>query len=147
MKLQLGGLVLLDASFRHTVEPLSQDAALVYPQTEVPMEVGLMKGEVPNTYAVTLRIGIQSPNDRYAISVAYAVPLVVDPEGQELPPDFEHRMLITGASMALPYCREVISNLTSRARFGTVWINPTNFNQIIPPPQQQQVAEATVATE
>lgn len=144
MKVSIAGIVLLDASFRHNVEPLSREVTTVYPQTEVPMELGLMKGEVPNTYAVVLRVGIQSPKDLYAMSVGYAVLLSIDPEGVEPPSDFDNRLMVTGASIAMPYCREVVSNLSSRGRFGTVWISPTNFSQFFP---QNQTTEATVAAE
>lgn len=130
MKIALTGMALLDANFRHNVDPLATPVTGPHPYTDVPMEIGLLKGEVPHTYAVKLRAVIESPAALYALSVTYAVLLTVDPEGAELPSDFDNQIMVTGASMAFPYCREVITNLTGRSRFGPIWVNPTSFKNL-----------------
>jgi preprotein translocase subunit SecB len=130
MKFALSGLILLEANFRHAVDPFATPVA-PHPQTDVPMELGLLKGEAPHTYIVTLRVAIESAPSFYAISVRYAALLTIDPEGAELPPHFEQQVLVIGATMAFPYCRELVSNLSARARFGPLWLNPTNFQDVL----------------
>lgn len=143
MKIALTGLVLLDASFRHTVDPFSSDAEGPNPEAEVPMEISLLRGEGPNAYAVVLRVNVEAPPSRYAVSVAYAAFLTFDLEGEASPHDFDNRVMATGASMLMPYCRELISNLTGRAKFGPVWIGPTNINSLIAQSENSERAAPT----
>lgn len=143
MKIGLGGMILLDASFRHTIDPLSSHGKRVNPPAEAPMEVGLLKGEQPNTYAVTLRVGLEAADALYAVSVGYAVILTVDLEDEAPPTDLDNRVMVTGATMALPFVRELIANMTGRGRFGTTWVNPTNFSNLFPKPQNAETTPAT----
>lgn len=130
MKTTLGAIILLDSSFRHTVDPLP-NATAEHPPGAVDLEVEIIKGEEPNAYAVKLRGKIESPKSPYAITATYAVILEVDMEGEPAPDNLDTRIMVTGATMAFPYLRELISNLTSRARFGPVWLTPTNFNALL----------------
>jgi preprotein translocase subunit SecB len=58
--------------------------------------------------------------------------MTVDYEDSPPPEGLDDILMATGASIAFPYCRELISNLTGRGRFGAIWLNPTNFNKTKP---------------
>lgn len=141
MKFQLHGFVLTDCSFRHKIEPFS--GARVegpYPPSPAQIEVELAKAQEPNRSVVKVRVVIDAPDGRYAVSVAYAAMLTLDLEGEEPPEDLDSRIMVTGASMSFPYCRELISNLTSRARFGPLWLAPQDFNSLL---RKKEAASAT----
>jgi preprotein translocase subunit SecB len=141
MKLQLTGIILLDSSFRHTVDPLPLPPT-PHPPMQVQQEIELLRGEVANTYAVKLRVNLDAPEAKYALTIGYAILLTIDLEGAEPPEDMVHRIMVTGANIAFPYCREIVSNLTSRGRFGTVWLNPMNFSESIKLARDESTAAA-----
>lgn len=134
MKTLLRSLFLVDSSFQHKVDPL-KNAEWDNPPGPVDMDVEMVKDEGhPHTYAVKLRVKVDTATCPYVASVTYAAILKLEMDDGETPPDMlEHRVLVTGASMLFPYCRELISNLSSRTRFGPVWLDPTNFNTALKP--------------
>jgi preprotein translocase subunit SecB len=142
MKTTLMGLMLLDCSFRHKSDPLQNTGST----TNVPgpgpvqMQVELIRGDVVNTYAVTLRINLDTPTSQYVGSLAYAALLSLDLEGEAPPENYEQVLMISGATMVFPYCRELVTNLTTRARFGPVWLAPTNFSHLIANTNEPAVA-------
>lgn len=138
MKVNLTSLMLVDASFRHTVDPLQTPEEKI-PAGGIGLEVELIKGQEANAYAVKLKAALESADVKYALNVTYAAILLIDPEGEPPPDQLEHRLMVTGASMLFPYCREVISNLTARGRFGPVWLSPTNFNVLLANKQIEEV--------
>lgn len=141
MKTTLTGLILLDCSFRHKSDPLQTPASGTNVPGAVQMQVELIRGDVVNTYAVTLRVHLDTPTSQYVGSLAYAALLSVDLEGEAPPENYEQLLMVTGASMAFPYCRELVTNLTMRARFGPVWLAPTNFGSLIANPNEPAVAK------
>lgn len=129
MKIELRGIHLLESTFRHARDafgPISQ------PPTDQPAEVQieLAKGEAPHDYLITLHVR-SNPQTQYAFEVKYAVIMKADPETETPPENLLQRIMTTGATIAFPYCRELVSNLTARGRFGIVWLNPMNFANAI----------------
>lgn len=147
MKVTLHGIILLDCTFRHSVEPFGGvKVEGPHPESPVAVEVELAKAEQPHQYVIKLKTVMDDPGARYAMSVTYAVMLSVDLEGAAAPENLDSRMMATGATMAFPYTREIISSLSSRGRFGAVWLKPQNFNEIIAGPKQQETEAATAPT-
>src|SRR5688572_6137016 len=123
MKLATHGLYLIDASFRHVREPFGATLPTKpHPETELQIEVSLAKAVEPNRYVVKLNTRMDSPEAWYVVAVTYAVTLEIDLEGAAAPEDLDNRLMVTGATMAYPYCREIISGLTGKARFGAIWL-------------------------
>jgi preprotein translocase subunit SecB len=145
MKMQLLGMHLLEGAFRHTADPFAATKSEAKSNTEAQpaaeIKVELAKGDQPNTYLAILRVRIEPPAN-YSVSVAYAASMLMDPEGEAVPDNLDQQIMVTGATLAFPYCRELVSNLTARGRFGPVWLNPVNFANVILQPKEGQVALA-----
>src|SRR5687767_10083996 len=125
MKIGLNGIVLVDTNFSHVGDVIGPPVTAIHPTTTVPMQVSMLKHESQSgAFAVKLRVNFES--QLYSASVTYAVMLQVEFDG-DAPADLEKRVMVTGATMAFPYCREMLSSLTGKGRFGPVWLNPTNF--------------------
>ncbi len=130
MKVMISSLVLGRSEFRHTGDFLATPT-MALPNAPIGIEVGILRGVEPQNVAIRLVVTLDDPESPYAFTVDYYVLMAFDLEGEEPPKDFDHRLMVTGATMAFPYAREMLSNLTARGRFGPVWLNPTDFNALL----------------
>ena len=143
MKLAIRQILLESVSFKHTKPDFLSLPADKPSQSEVGLSAQALYSEDRKDVAVRLRVVSDAPEAPYTYDVSYLTLLSVDYEGEPPPADLEKRLLVTGGSMAMPFVRELVANLSSRARLGTTWVEPVNFDKLAPdtPP----AAPATVA--
>lgn len=134
MKIALEKVVLLEAAYKPLVDHLgTPEASAGKPPSDVQIEVDVFEGEDPDTHAVKLRVHVESKGSPYSVTVVYATMLKLIRESEErIPDNLGDRIMVTGASMAFPFVRELILNMTSRGRFAGVTLNPVNFNTLVP---------------
>lgn len=126
IQLAISQIILESVDFRHTESPLTSEMQLV-PRTETSLQIEVIEGE-DNRAAVRLKIDCEAPDSPYQYHASYLV--VFSYEGDP-PKDLGKRLAVTGANMALPFVRELIANLSSRGKFGTTWVAPTDFNAVV----------------
>lgn len=130
MKLTLSQILLSEAHFQHASEPLAQlPHPLVPDNSPAHINVELVRGDDPSNVAIRLRVK-SDPRAPYIYNVVYVVVLALDQQGLPVPADLDRRLMVTGANMAFPYVRELVSNFTARGRFGQTLVQPTDFSKI-----------------
>ena len=141
MKLNIAQIVLEQASFEHQPDFLQRKPTEALAPSEIALRVELAKQEAAD--GAVVRLLVESPKETaYRFKVSYLVLFTFAPDGEEVPDDLDRRLMVTGAAMAFPFAREFVANLTSRGRFGTTWLGPTDFSRLTPTPK----APAEVAT-
>lgn len=129
MKLTIAQIVLEQCEFKH------RDDYLSVPSDKPPGEAGLtLSSQVlraknaPNEKALVRLHAASDSNATYVFEVTYVVfyGMAWD-EGESVPADLEKRLMVTGATMLLPFVRETVASLTSRGKFGPIWVAPTNI--------------------
>jgi preprotein translocase subunit SecB len=83
-------------------------------------------------------------NGLYDFTIEYAA--VIDRIAREKFTENELAEIV--ATMTFPFLREAVANITSRGRFGPVWLNPFNVHEAIERADMQRnaAAEATKET-
>jgi preprotein translocase subunit SecB len=129
-KLNVSQILLQDVQFRHVGSFLERDPKTPIPQTPAGIEIELQQAAEAEKPAALVRLRVTSdvPEAPYSYTVTYLVVLTY--EGP-VPKDFDRRLIVTGATMAMPFVREVVANLSSRGRFGATWLSPVNFSKIV----------------
>jgi len=134
MILSIAQIILEEARFGHVGNFLAQPPTEVAAPSPVELRVELLKAPDGKSAVVRLRAGSGASEVPYSFSISYLVIFgMEEQEGVPTPADLDHRLLITGGTMAFPFVRECVANLTSRGRFGPSWLAPTDFNQIALP--------------
>lgn len=132
MRLTVAQFVLEEAQFAHKSNYLERKPLDAVPASPVDLEIELAEAQDnPEVRVVRLRAVSNAPEALYDFRVSYIVILMLDRQGEELPADLEQRVMVTGATMLLPFIREAVANLTSRGRFGASWMQPVNINELV----------------
>jgi preprotein translocase subunit SecB len=132
MKLTVAQFVLEDAQFAHKSNFLERQPSEGVPAAPVDLEIELAEAQDnPAVRVVRLRVVSSAPEALYDFRVSYIVILMLDMQGEEAPADLDQRLMVTGATMLLPFVREAVANLTSRGRFGPSWMQPVNINELV----------------
>ena len=125
--IKLQTVFLKEASFRHRIDPMgSHPTDLRADSTSAELEVSVLAGS-GGEMAVSVRV-YDDPDvsdSRYEFSIEMVA--IFDREvGKENMPlqDFALR---NGAALLYPFIREAVANLTSRGRYGPIWLNPFNI--------------------
>lgn len=138
MKISISQILLDAATFRHGRKDYLAMPPDSGSQSSVQVTINLHRDEDGKSVGVNLRLVSDVPDAQYHFDISYLVLFVLDYEGSSEPrvEDLENRLLVTGANMAMPFCRELVANLTSRARFGVVWVAPVDFSQLATKPNE-----------
>jgi preprotein translocase subunit SecB len=135
--IELVSLFLESGHFSHAVnpmEPLPEDIRGIANAT---VGVTLFEGR-ENTRAIRLSISNDShTKGRYLFSVDIVAEFRVIQGHENMPLD--EYVATNGAALLFPFAREAIANLTSRGRFGPIWLNPANLFALAQ--QGKQLAE------
>lgn len=144
MKLGIKQILLESVNFRHTKDDFLAHPGGTPGESQVTVSADARYSEDRKDVAVRVRLVCDAPEAPYTYDVSYIALLSVDHENTPPPADLERRLVITGATMAMPFIRELVANLSSRARFGTTWVAPVSFSQAVPdkPPAAPAVAAA-----
>lgn len=137
MKLKIAQIVLEESHFRHRPDFLSRPATEAPPPHSVGLRVELNRAPDNSGAVVRLRAEVSDEQAPYLFTVSYLVLFQFEDDGDPIADDLDRRLMITGGTMAFPFARECVANLTARGRFGPTWLAPTDFNKIIastPPP-------------
>jgi preprotein translocase subunit SecB len=117
-------IYLTSAELSYRVEPLSVPA-VKKPESQ-PIQIGLTLERLDDGSAAQIRVRVTTdPNDGaegvlYDFAVEYAGLIdQIDPEQLS-----EADLVQAVATMVFPFVRESVANLTTRGRFGPVWLNP-----------------------
>lgn len=142
MKLGIRQILLDSVNFRHT-DPNYLSLPSGKPRdSRVVVTVEPLYSDDRKDVAIRLRVVCEDPESPYAYDVIYTALLTVDYENQPAPADLEPRLIATGGTMAFPFVRELVANLTSRAKFGTSWVAPVNFDKLEVGPRSAAPAAA-----
>lgn len=141
MKLSIAQVLLEEVQFAHASRHFLTQSAGESSESPVDVRVDLRKGETGTEAVVRLRMVGQAP---YAFTVSYLVLFKLDFEGSSSPDELDKRLLVTGATMAMPFVRELVANLSSRGKFGATWLAPTDFSQLLLNVESAEPAEASL---
>jgi preprotein translocase subunit SecB len=83
--------------------------------------------------AATVRVyTAEESTHPYTIDVAMTAIVSAEVGNENFPPmDY---VQTAGATLLYPFVRELVANLTSRGRFGTIWLNPFNIQLALTKP-------------
>ncbi len=149
VEMTLAHIFLDHAEFRHRSEPLDFDpSAERKPSPPAAVTVNLRLAEDKKSVAVRLQVESENPDNPYIYSVAYVALFTVqtdaDLDAEESKP-IRDRMMATGATVAMPFARELVGNLTGRSRLGPQWLNPINFaTHLLNPESQNKLVPPTI---
>jgi preprotein translocase subunit SecB len=141
IKLGVQQVTLESVEFRHRTDPLdvSQDRP---ESTPAEVRVDLRDAEDKKSAAVRVRVICDAPESPYHYSVSYIVILTFEAEITET---LREQLVVTGGNMAMPFCRELIGNLSSRARYGSTWLAPVDFAAMVRERQERAAARRALA--
>lgn len=127
--LKIGAIHLEEAKFSHVGDYLGRDPQLTPSAGNANVQVEVVRGKEADRVAVRLRFNSVPENPDYSFAISYVIILQMEGIAK---PEMERAIAITGATMLYPYVRELLNNLSGRARFGQVVAHPVNFNAVIP---------------
>jgi hypothetical protein len=129
--IRISQVFLLEARFAHRTDALSLPHTTPHPEGLVNCQVRLYEGADPSTAAAGVRIQTAEEDQKalYRYSVEMVAVVTAVPGEENLPPS----EYIRGPAIAtlVPFIREAVANLTMRGRFGPVWLNPMNIQQVL----------------
>ena len=125
--LRIAQMFLSHANFKYKADPLTLSHP--DPSTDVQMivDIQVLTLDQSGSPAAGVRVRVRShpeSNHPYVFDVSMGAVIEAEP-GQENYSPSEY-VLNAGAAMLFPFVRELIANITQRARFGAVWIPPFN---------------------
>jgi preprotein translocase subunit SecB len=127
--IQLGQIVVEGAQFQHRSDYLTLE-----PHTKIdtlPLSMKVEFGLSADKRQGLIRLSVQtdrSARPLYAID-ASIVAIVKAVDGHENMP-LDQYAAVSGGAMLMPFMRELVANLTSRGRFGPIWLHPVNFTTV-----------------
>lgn len=130
-ELRIAQMILESVRFEHDKDFLRREATHAAPPSTVGVNVETQRSQDENLALVRLRVVSKEPEAVYKYEVVYTA--ILQYSGPA-PADFDHRLSVTGASMLMPFVRELVANLSSRGRFGPTWLAPVNFNNALKRP-------------
>lgn len=125
MKITISAIHLEEARFAHVGDYLAALPAATAAQHVADLQVQVLHADNPQTAGVRLSARSAERSPQYDFFVSYVI--LFQLEG-ERPAAFDERIAVTGATMLMPFVREAVATLTTRGRFGPVWLNPINFS-------------------
>jgi len=130
VKLKIHQIILEAVKFKHRDDYLALLPTTSLPSTDIQLAAGLAVSDSnPNDMLVRLEAR-SGDGGLTSFDVSYVMLIGVEYDAEEVPPpDLPNRILVTGATMLLPFVREVVANLTAKGRFGPTWLAPTNFHK------------------
>lgn len=127
INLNLAQIFLDEAEFRHRGDALA-DVAPAEAQTAATVTIDMRLSSDGQGAAIRLRVMSDAPDAPYFYSVTYVALFTFEATMIE---GLQERLMVTGASMLLPFVRELVANLSSRGRRGPNWLAPVNFSEIV----------------
>lgn len=129
--IRLHSVFLAEAHFSHAsdpLEPLPKNMERVTGSAGIQVTVNSPKDGV-----VAVRVRVSDDPDDKSSRYHFAAELVATFSVDDLAPNMPLReyALRHGAGLLYPFAREAVANLTSRGRFGPVWLNPVNLLGIV----------------
>ncbi len=124
--MELGQIVVEKATFRHR-----EDYLTVPPKTPVgplPLGLGVELALSNDKRRGAIRVILNTDETQkplYVLDISL-VALIQAIRGHENM-TVEQYATVNGAALLMPFLRELVANLTSRGRFGPVWLNPVNL--------------------
>ena len=134
--IRLERVFLRSAQFAHRSNPLEPlPEALRSPAGLLDIEIEIM-GDEEGRVTIILRAS-NEPNDTHARYdfTAEMVGIFEPIVGEENMPTQEYAAK-NGVALLFPFLRETVANLTSRGRFGPLWLNPANIQALLAPADQ-----------
>lgn len=97
--------------------------------------------QMPGDIQVTLQTQIDSANKQFLVRLQLAATSVSGSPSYDIDvslvgvfaisefpaTDITKQLAVTGGTILFPFARETIANLTSRGRFGPIWVQPVNL--------------------
>ncbi len=123
--IEIGQIVLERAYFEHRADYPSLPHST--PLGSLPLRIEAHLGLNEDKSAGIIRVVLttdRTQNPLYVIEVTMAALVSVKEAEQNMP--IERYAMTAGIAMLFPFVREVVANLTSRGRFGPVWLHPFN---------------------
>jgi preprotein translocase subunit SecB len=128
---QLSQIVLLESEFRHRGDPMTQPADTKVKPQRLGVEISATGFDPNGIIVVRLTVG-SDPEEEGALYDFRVSLAAMFKRNQQTPAEWSERQFAEiGATMMMPFAREAIANLTSRGRFGTVWLNPFNVLDLL----------------
>jgi preprotein translocase subunit SecB len=127
--IQFAQIFLSSAEFRHRADALSLAPTSRPESQQIQIEVRVLQQTDAITQPAALVVKVSSAHDEKAL-YAFSVEMIAIVEREEgAPPNLapaEYARL-QGPAALYPFIREAVVNLTSRGRFGPVYLKPFNF--------------------
>jgi preprotein translocase subunit SecB len=128
-KVRIGQVFVSSVAFEHR-----EDALQLSPKTDlgnltinVSVQVGVQRdGNAGFVKVIVATDNEQNPLYRFAVEMSG---IIEADEGAPLKSANDY-LINSGAFMMYPFLREFVANLTTRGRFGPVWLRPMNFRAI-----------------
>lgn len=132
MKLSIAQVVLERAEFAHRADYLTFAPNTPIANDGVQVTAQMGRGvQNPNNAALVRLTAKSEEGSLYYFDVSYVVFYTMEwDEGEEIPENLDHRLVVTGSTMLLPFIRETVASLTGRGRFGPTWLAPANFQML-----------------
>lgn len=127
-KLGIAQIFLEEAQFRHRTDPLDMSVGQQTPPTPAEISLDLRASSDGGSVAVRLRVESKAPEATYFYSVSYIVLFTI---GGAMSEQLGDQLLVIGGTMAMPFVREAVANLSQRGRYGPTWLSPVNFSDIV----------------
>lgn len=134
-------LVTERASFGHRADYLEHVPSTHLALTDVKIDLEL--GQSPDQRSGLVRCHVYTGKDSKALYEfdVVAVGLVeMDPDQRNQNMTVEQYLATSGAALLYPFIRELIANLSSRGRFGPIWLAPLNIYAGLGPLEQIEAA-------
>lgn len=126
LSLIIGQIVLISADFRHREDVTSVPAAGA-PTGGAVLQVKTQISE-DGEAAVSVRVSSDpaDPNALYQYAIEMMAAIKMPTPGAPLPS--QTYLALAGTTFLYPFVREMLANLTMRARFGVIYLNPFNVS-------------------
>lgn len=129
VRLRIAQIFLGEARFSHRSDALQLDITTPPDVGEVSIAVEVGHDEKNQTLALVLRLqSDSSKRPLYDVLIATVGTFFVDGEVTSTNID---RITKSATSIVFPFAREALANLTSRGRFGPVWLQPINVAEVL----------------
>jgi preprotein translocase subunit SecB len=125
--IKIAQIVLERAEFSHRADFLEH-----VPTTpmELDVKIAFSAGVTPDHQRAMARLTAEAADDQlYKFSFQILALLEVDTEAPNYP--LPQYVAVNAGSMLFPFLREIVANVTSRGRFGPVWLKPFNIQAAV----------------
>jgi preprotein translocase subunit SecB len=128
---QLGQVFLQRCAFQHRREPLALPPDTKLEPQEINIQLGfanLNNGEAARVM-VLVTTNPEDGDEKALYDFMVEMVAIVHNIDHEAFPDRQLAEVV--AAMIYPFAREAVANLTTRGRFGPVWLNPINIRTVM----------------